>query len=381
MRKNGRSQAGHQRWYCTTCHSSFSYWRDDQTRQATFVAFIGYLLGKTSQSELAKTPSGRTTRYRFKWCWQVPTPPVAITGEIYPQLFIDGIHLPYGWVLLTAVNHLGQIVNWQWANSENTAAYTALLAPLPPPQLITLDGAKGAQRAIEQLWKPHPPAIQRCLLHVHRNNMRDLTKAPKTTPGRALKQLSGDLLHITSHEQAATWAATLAQFHATYKTWINERTYAKDAPEEAQRRGKTHPRQWWYTHGRDRRVYYRLKRLLNTNMLFNYLTDTPNTALHKTTNIAESLNARIHALCYHHRGLSQDHMLTAIEWLLYYHSINPTPPKKLYTQWHNSGQPKRFIIKKPSTQQPETIGPKLYDNHITKDEGLYPRKGWAGRSF
>ena len=64
----------------------------------------------------------------------MPTPPLAVTGEIYDQLFIDGIYLAYNWVLLTAVNEHGQVIARQWATTENAAAYTALLNPLPPPR-------------------------------------------------------------------------------------------------------------------------------------------------------------------------------------------------------------------------------------------------------
>lgn len=137
MRKNGRTSAGAQRWKCTDCAITYSYTRPDLGEQATFAAFIDYLLGKGAQHEVDGTATGRTLRYRFSWCWNVATPPLAVTGEIYDQLFIDGIYLAYNWVLLTAVNERGQVVARQWASAENTAAYTALLKPLPPPRLIT----------------------------------------------------------------------------------------------------------------------------------------------------------------------------------------------------------------------------------------------------
>src|SRR5690625_4277261 len=137
MRKNGRTGAGAQRWKCIECAITHSFSRDDQTQQATFAAFIDYLLGKSAQYEVDNTSTGRSARRRFAWWWNVATPPLAVTGEIYDQLFIDGIYLGYDWVLLTAVNERGQVVAGQWATAENSAAYTALLAPLPPPMLIT----------------------------------------------------------------------------------------------------------------------------------------------------------------------------------------------------------------------------------------------------
>ena len=380
MRKNGRTSAGAQRWKCTDCAITYSYTRPDLGEQATFAAFIDYLLGKGAQHEVDGTATGRTLRYRFSWCWNVATPPLAVTGEIYDQLFIDGIYLAYNWVLLTAVNERGQVVARQWASAENTAAYTALLKPLPPPRLITCDGAAGALKAIKDVWGEEAPPLQRCLLHVHRNNVRDLTNRPKTAAGKALRGLSRRLLKVRTTDDAARWAALLARFHSEYNDWLGERTYARDDPEEAARRGKTKPGQWWYTHSRDRRVYKRLERLSKEEMLFTFLTAHPGQALHATTNITESLNARIDAACYHHRGLSESHMLTAIDWTLYYRWVAPKPPKQIYTQWDKTGRPRRRIIPKKPKKNIEQIGPAHYDTHTVAEEGLWTRKGWAGRS-
>ena len=329
MRKNGRTAAGAQRWKCVPCAITYSFTRQDLTEQSIFTAFIDYVLGKNAQHEVDGTATGRTLRYRFTWCWNVPTPPLTVTGEIYDQLFIDGIYLAYNWALLTAVNERGQVVARQWATAENAAAYTALLDGLPPPRLITCDGAAGALKAVQAVWGEDAPPVQRCLLHVHRNNIRDLTNRPKTAAGKALRALSRRLLKVTSTTDAADWSALLAQFHSQYKDWLNERTYARDDPDEAARRGKHKPTQWWYTHNRDRRVYYRLERLTKQGTLFNFLTAHPGHVLHSTTNIAESLNARIDAMCYHHRGLSESHLLTAADWTLYFRWVTPKDPKQI----------------------------------------------------
>lgn len=161
---------------------------------------------------------------------------------------------------------------------------------------------------------------------------------------------------------------------------MNERTYARDDPDEAARRGKYKPTQWWYTHDRDRRVYYRLERLAKQGTLFNFLTAHPGHVLHATTNIAESLNARIAAVCYHHRGLSESHLLTAVDWALYYRWVAPKPVAQIYTQWNQSGRPHRRIIPKKPKKNIERIGPARYDTHAVAEEGLWTRKGWAGRS-
>lgn len=115
MRKHGRTTAGAQRWRCLPCGATYTFRRQEQTRQATFTVFIDYVLGKTAQNQIDDTSTGRSTRRRFAWCWKVPTPPLEITGEVYDQVFMDGIHLAYNGVLLIAVNEHGPLVAYQWA--------------------------------------------------------------------------------------------------------------------------------------------------------------------------------------------------------------------------------------------------------------------------
>ncbi len=62
-------------------------------------------------------------------------------------MFIDGIWLHHDWVLLIA-RTTTDVIGWQWAARESTTAYQALLAPIPPSQVATTDGAPGALKAI-----------------------------------------------------------------------------------------------------------------------------------------------------------------------------------------------------------------------------------------
>ena len=375
MRKNGKSAAGTQRWKCTDCSLTATAPRPDLVQAATFTAFQAYVLGKMSQSELDGTSTGRSLRRRFNWCWDVPIPRPPVTGVIHDQVFLDGKHVSYNWMLLTAVDQDGYVINWQWASSENVVAYQALLEPLPPPSVVTVDGARGGLKAITNTWGDQT-RLQRCLLHIHRNNIRDLTRNPQTMAGKALLGLSRALLHIHTMEEAAKWESLLNDFHNLYANYLKERTTAKQNPEMARIRGK----QWWYTHERDRRVYFRLAHLVRQGDLFTYLNSATDTAnLHSTTNIVESLNARINELIYLHRGLSESHLISAIEWLLHSKTEHPTNPKTVLQQWNQAGKPKTRVIPKKTKPQPRPLGPRQYDTALTTEEGLWARKGWAGR--
>ena len=114
--------------------------------------------------------------------------------------------------------------------------------------------------------------------------------------------------------------------------------------------------------------------------MFTYLNNTTDaTNLHSTTNIVESLNARINKLIYLHRGLSESHLISAIEWLLHSRTEHPTNPKTVLQQWNQAGKPKTRVIPKKIKPQPRPLGPRQYDRVLTADEGLWARKGWAGR--
>ena len=374
MRKNGKTAAGSQRWKCTQCSLTTTSTRKDLTRGAEFDLFQAYLGGKDSQAVLDETASGRSLRRRLAWCWKVPVPRPLATGEIYNQVFLDGKEVGYEWVLLAAVNQDGTVVAWQWTTSENAAAYKALLKDIPPPKVVTVDGAAGGLKAIGQVWGEET-AVQRCLLHIHRNNRADLTFNPKTMAGKALLGLSRALLKITSQEEASHWEGLLQAFYNQYSGYLKERSYAKDNPEEGIRRGRT----WWYTHGRDRRVYFRLARLVRQGVLFTYLNTDLAQGLHSTTNIIESLNSRIDELCFQHRGLSEHHLICGVNWLLYHHSELPAPPREILKQWEQSGKPTARLIPTKTPRPTPSEGPKEYDTGLSAEEGLWTRKGWAGR--
>ena len=372
--KNGYRN-GRIRYRCVTCGQDphrDSAARPDISDVAVLTRFLEYVTGTSTQAHMSDT-SLRSQRRTWQWCWNIPSAKPEPTGEIYSNVFIDGIYLPYGWCLLIARNTT-HVVAWQWATRENTAAYTALLGQLTPPDLVTTDGARGALTALNALWPDTP--VQRCLVHVHRNNLRDLTRHPATPAGQALLALSQRLLKISTRQEAATWSGLLVALHTQYEAFFTERTWARDVPTHQRRQGRT----WWYTHERDRRVYHRLARLQQEGSLFAFLTfEEPR---ERTTNPVESINARIRELTHTHRGMSQTHMQAMIDWYLHSTTENPQPASQILRDWNTAGRPKRHTIPKKTRHKPQpSVGdmPVHYDTALTPEEGLWTRKGWAGR--
>ena len=372
MIKSGKTAAGSQRWKCRQCQASSTARRTDQNKRAIFTRFLTYVCGTHSHTDIAGTQA-RSQRRAWAWCWAIPTPSRTVTAEVYEEVFIDGIYLPYDWCLLIARSP-AHVIAWQWARRENSTAYQALLQDVAPPDLVATDGGAGAGKALGQIWPG--TKVQRCLVHVHRNNLADLTRRPNTIPGRTLLTLSRRLLDISTRQEAAQWMGLLVEFHATYATYLTQRTYAVDVPQWQRRPGRT----WWYTHNRDRRVYQRLSTLAADGSLFAFLDFDP--PRERTTNPVESINAGIRELVHAHRGMSEDHMITMIDWYLYTRTENPLTPVQILTQWEAEECPERHLIpkKKPKPSRHEETGiPPHYDNHTTPEEGLWARKGWAGR--
>ena len=370
MRKHGRTASGSQRWRCTACNLTTTAPRavpPARTEQATLGEFIAWATSKGTQAD---QPGGaRAFRRRTAWCWRVPVPRPPVTGEVHAQIFIDGLHLAGGWTLLVA-RSTAHVIAWQWAAGESAAAYTALLQDLAPPDLVTTDGAGGALKALRELW-PRTP-VQRCLIHVHRDTVRDLTLHPRTAQGRALLGLSRKLLTITTTDRAAHWLTALNDYATEYRTWLNQRTTAQDDPATAAATG----RKWWYTHPRTRRAYRRLEHLARQGVLFTYLTHDP--ALERTTNPVESINARIRDNLRHHRGATPDHQAAIAEWTLHTHTRQPADPQQILTAWHAQGRPPRRRI--PTTPTNARTRPAGWGTTPTPEEGLWTRKGWAGRT-
>ena len=136
MKKNGHTAAGAQRWKCTSCALSTTCpsGRARRHEQADELAdFIAWATSRHTQDE--QEGSARAFRRRTCWCWQVPVPHPPVTGQVHDQIFIDGMHLSGGWVLLIARDR-EHVLEWQWAANESAQAYTALLERLAPADVV-----------------------------------------------------------------------------------------------------------------------------------------------------------------------------------------------------------------------------------------------------
>ena len=265
------------------------------------------------------------------------------------------------------------MLGWQWCDTEKKAAWAALLGRFPAPTVVITDGGSGIAAALSECWSE--TAVQRCLVHVQRNVRTYLTGRPRTDAGKALLRLGRALTRITTASEAAAWLGGLNDWHRSYGHLVKARTY---------RNGTALVPGWvranqasWYTHDKLRKAYRLLERLSQAGTLFTYLrTELAGLQIASTINRIEGgTNAQPRLLLRAHRGMSEEHRKRAIERYLYLHGEHPLPPAKLIKT-----SPYRPARTTPAALTEQKPGPELYSTGLIAEEGLWTRKGWAGRS-
>ena len=94
-------------------------------------------------------------------------------GELHRVLFVDGIWLAERLVVLICCSG-ERVVSWYMAESENSRAWSALMEPIPAPDVVVTDGGGGFAKAVRATWprtlvrgqvartafaKPPPPSV------------------------------------------------------------------------------------------------------------------------------------------------------------------------------------------------------------------------------
>lgn len=370
LKRNGKTTAGTQRWRCIDCGSSSVRRRPDLQRRSELNSFLQWLLGKGSQADFG-AGQGRSFRRSTAWCWNIE-PALRVTSEIHDQIQMDGIYLGRGWCCLIAIAN-GYVIGWQWCDTEKKDAWLALLERFPAPRVVIIDGGSGLAAALSHAWPE--TRTQRCLVHVQRNVRTHLTLRPRTEAGRALQRISLALTRITTREDATGWIQALNQWHTAHGAMIKERTY-QQGPTGMRPQGARSGQPWWYTHDRLRKAYRLMERLTKNGHLFTYLhPELEDFGIESTTNRIEGgVNTGLRYLLRGHRGMPPKHAKRAVEWWLHTHSENPAAPHTLIRSEHHTPEPTTPPVIE------ETIGPELLGTALSETEGLWARKGWAGRA-
>ena len=126
MTRYGHSASGAQRWRCSLCNIS-QVSRINSTAKH-LDEFLAWLLSGRRQADLPG--GGRSFRRRCVPLWQLwPFSP--IIDEVHDVIFVDGIHLGPGAVVLIAQTP-DSVLGWYAARSENSRAWEALMSRIAP---------------------------------------------------------------------------------------------------------------------------------------------------------------------------------------------------------------------------------------------------------
>lgn len=303
MKKNGKTSAGTQRWRCRACGASTTLRYDDTT--ARLKEFLAWLLSKDTQAEMAG--SGRTFRRRTSEFWALWPMPVA-DGEWHRVLFVDGIWLARDLVVLICCSR-ERVVSWYLARSETSHGWSALLAPVPAPDVVVCDGGAGFAKAVRQTWPK--TKVQRCVFHAFSQVRRYTTSRPRLQAGVELYALAHDLTRLETLHQAELWVERYLDWCGFWSDFLEDVSVIDG------RRV--------FTHERLRRARSSLSRLVSAGTLFTYLDPelTRSGPIPATNNFIEGgVNAQLRAMLRNHRGLSPLKRAKAVFWWCHEHSGN-----------------------------------------------------------
>jgi hypothetical protein len=289
---------------------------------------------------------------------------------------LDGTYFN-GWCVIIAHTRT-HVVDWQFCDRENQAAYEALLKRIPAPGMVIIDGHRAALAAISHVWPG--TKIQRCLFHVFQVIRRHQTFNPRLEAGKEILALTKALMNVRTLEEATAWISEYTAWEARWDTFLKQRSSTRNGDP----RPSTVPisRDWWYTHQRLRKSRGLFRGLLRKQHLFTWLDPDlareDGTPLDRTTSPLEGgPNGAIKYLLRDHRGLSTTHARRAVEWLLDSLTTHPRHPWTLTKPEHYKPSTK---TRKTSPPRKEPIGPATYDTAFSPDDGNGIQHGWAGRS-
>ncbi len=312
MVRNGKTAAGRQRWLCKSCRATATRRTDNDAK--LLKTFLNWLFSSRTQAE--GPWSARTFRRKCARFWEmrpIPQP----TGEVHRVVFVDGIRIARNAVALIASTE-GRVIGWYLARSENSRAWSALMSPIPPPDVVVTDGGTGFEKARKGVWPG--TRVQRCVFHAFNQVKQHTTTRPKLQAGVELYGLAKDLLHAKTPDSATAWLQAYNDWCNRWEGFLAERTLN----EETGKMGWTHERLVAARNGLDT--------LIRRGHLFTFLDPelTAEGPVPGTNNRLEGgVNAPLREMLRLHRGMSTLRRAKAVFWWCCMHSECPLPPAEI----------------------------------------------------
>jgi transposase-like protein len=303
VKLHGKTKSGVQRFCCNTCHKTFTWQRPDVSRQKEQAWFKLWVTESFSIRQISKISGHSTSKLkRIKNYWLNQSPPVEFNYSQYKYLIFDGTYFHKNGCLVLLMDALTQrvIMNAYVAKESYKTVYPLLIqlnALGLRPQALILDGHRMVIRAIREVWST--VIIQRCLYHIQREGNRWLRAHPKTDAAKELQRLLRSLLKIKDIEQKNLFLYNYAAWVETYRKFVSTLPRSTVAEKDL------------------KRTMALIKNALPN--MFHYI-DYPN--IHSTTNCLESFFSRLKADFRRHRGLSEAHKKSYLQWYCFFKNSN-----------------------------------------------------------
>lgn len=304
MTRHGLAASGKQRWQCPHCKATKVHSIDKSAKHLN--ELLAWLLSRQRQKDMPG--QGRSFRRRTQPFWELwPTPD--IVDEVHHVNHVDGIHLGRKAVVLIARTDK-HVLGWYLARQENSAAWSALMSKIAPPDVVITDGGAGFAKAHRETWPD--TKVQRCLFHVSTNVRTATTRNPRLPAGKELYRLAGDLFHITTEAHAHQWVRAYLAWCIRWKEFLSEKTWIDNRERD--------------THERLVKAQRALNKLLRDGTMFTFLDPklTKDGVVPATNNRIEGgTNTPLRAILRDHRGLSLNRRVKAIFWWCYLNTEFP----------------------------------------------------------
>lgn len=296
---------GIQRFKCRNCATLFSARRKDISKSNRFPWFRKWVCGRMTIEELS-TDSGYSCRQLHRWFDEYldAYPTWNIKTDLPVYLLIDGTYYSHNHCLVVyRAENIKRTLFYRFCKSEDDDEIASDLINIRTMGYdvrgITTDGGDNIIRAVEYVYPDIPR--QRCVVHVQRECLNNITFHPRSPEARSLRNLVMRLNDVRSNNDKLWW---LSMYHR----WV------EDNAEYACEKG-TIPNtdQTYFIRNDLRKAYVHLRRALPN--LFTYI-DCP--GIPKTTNALESFFGHIKDQLRLHRGLSDARMDNFIKWYLFF---------------------------------------------------------------
>lgn len=312
MVRNGKTAAGSQRWLCKSCRATTTHRINNDAKLLR--TFLDWLFSSRTQEETPQ--SARTFRRKcakFWDIWPLPQP----TGEVHRVVFVDGIHIARNVHVLIASTE-EHVIGWYLARSENSRAWSALMSPIPPPEVVVTDGGRGFEKARKKTWPD--TAVQRCVFHAFCQVKKQTTSRPNLQAGVELYGIAKALLRVKSPKASVEWLLAFNDWCSRWEEFLAERTLNEETGKEV------------WTHERLVTARNGLLALIRRGHLFTFVDPelTAEGPLPATNNRLEGgVNSPLRDMLRKHRGLSTLRRVKAVFWWCHAHSECPLAPSEL----------------------------------------------------